>query len=94
MRPGTPILCLKVVFSGLSFICSYVQESTCEMKRSIESRDRKITMLSDKINAHLLSIDSIRKEVHFVKQVVDNAQRAVDEKEEVGMFDLYCFLLL
>ncbi|MFS7995041.1 hypothetical protein Hanom_Chr12g01113291 [Helianthus anomalus] len=65
-----------------AFLNAY-QESTCEMKRSIESRDRKIATLSEKTNAHLLSLDSIRKEASLVKQVVDNAQHAVDEKEEV-----------
>lgn len=65
-----------------------MQESTCEMKRSIEFKDMKIVMLSEKINAHLLSLDAIRKEASLVKQVVDNAQRVVDEKEEVGMYVL------
>ncbi|XP_071688649.1 uncharacterized protein [Rutidosis leptorrhynchoides] len=65
-----------------SFVKAY-QESTCEMKRSIESRDRKIAMLSEKINTHLSSLESIRKEASLVKQVVDSAQRAVAEKEEV-----------
>ncbi|XP_021997959.1 peroxisomal and mitochondrial division factor 1 [Helianthus annuus] len=65
-----------------AFLNAY-QESTCEMKRSIESRDRKIATLSEKINAHLLSLESVRKEASLVKQVVDNAQHAVDEKEEV-----------
>ncbi|KAL7590709.1 hypothetical protein Lser_V15G41349 [Lactuca serriola] len=64
------------------FVKAY-QESTCEMKRSIESRDRKITILSEKITAHLLSFDTIRKEASFVKQVVDNASHVVNEKEEV-----------
>ncbi|KAK9060276.1 hypothetical protein SSX86_020980 [Deinandra increscens subsp. villosa] len=63
------------------FVKAY-QESTCEMKRSIESRDKKIVMLSEKINAHLLSLDSIRKEASSVKQVVDDAKRVVDEREE------------
>nr|KAJ0190550.1 hypothetical protein LSAT_V11C800453220 [Lactuca sativa] len=64
------------------FVKAY-QESTCEMKRSIESRDRKITILSEKITAHLLSFDTIRKQASFVKQVVDNATHVVNEKEEV-----------
>lgn len=63
------------------------------MKRSIESRDRKITILSEKITAHLLSFDTIRKQASFVKQVVDNATHVVNEKEEVGMsFYLNMFL--
>ncbi|PWA89305.1 hypothetical protein CTI12_AA112460 [Artemisia annua] len=65
-----------------AFVDAY-QESTSEMKRSIEFKDKKIVMLSEKINAHLLSLDAIRKEASLVKQVADNAQRVVDEKEEV-----------
>ncbi|KVI05573.1 hypothetical protein Ccrd_016075 [Cynara cardunculus var. scolymus] len=68
------------------------KESVCEMKRSIESRDRKITMLSEKINADILSFDTIQKEASFVKQVVDNAQSVVNEKEEVGMSSLNNFV--
>ncbi|XP_021293085.1 myosin-13 [Herrania umbratica] len=65
-----------------SFVNAY-QESTCEMKQSIEARDRKLTVLSEKINSHLLLFDSIEKEAFSVKQVVDNVQRIVSEKEEV-----------
>lgn len=61
------------------------QDSTCEMKRSIESRDRKIAVLSEKIITHLSLIDAIEKEAFSVKQVVDNAQHVLSEKEEVGM---------
>ncbi|KAM7484304.1 hypothetical protein LguiA_000313 [Lonicera macranthoides] len=61
------------------------KDSTCEMKRSIESRDRKIAVLSEKINAHLSLIDSIEKEAFSVKQVVDNAQHVLSEKDEVGI---------
>ncbi|KAI7726701.1 hypothetical protein M8C21_000266 [Ambrosia artemisiifolia] len=64
-----------------AFLNAYL-ESTSEMKRSIESKDRQIAMFSEKINAHLLSLDSIRKEASFVKKAVDNAQRVVEEKEE------------
>ncbi|CAI9265991.1 unnamed protein product [Lactuca saligna] len=64
------------------FVKAY-QESTCEMKRSIESRDRKISILSEKINAHLISFHTIHKEALVVKQVVDNATHVVNEKEEV-----------
>ncbi|EOY00250.1 Encodes protein with Uncharacterized protein function whose expression is repressed by inoculation with Agrobacterium tumerifaciens isoform 1 [Theobroma cacao] len=65
-----------------SFVNAY-QESTCEMKQSIEARDRKLTVLSEKINSHLSLFDSIEKEAFSVKQVVDNVQRTVSEKEEI-----------
>ncbi|KAJ9554379.1 hypothetical protein OSB04_018424, partial [Centaurea solstitialis] len=74
----------SILQSKEGFVNAY-QESVCEMKRSIESRDRKISMLSEKINAHLLSFDTIRKEASFVKQIVDNAQSVITEKEEVGI---------
>ncbi|CAK9172234.1 unnamed protein product [Ilex paraguariensis] len=64
------------------FLKSY-EDSTCEMKRSIESRDRKIAVLLEKINAHLLLIGTIEKEASSVKQVVDNVQHALNDKEEV-----------
>ncbi|XVF84836.1 hypothetical protein PTKIN_Ptkin17bG0071700 [Pterospermum kingtungense] len=67
-----------------SFINAY-QESTCEMKQSIEARDRKLAVLSEKINSHLSLFDSIEKEAFSVKQVVDNVERIVSEKEEVGI---------
>ncbi|KAK6922099.1 hypothetical protein RJ641_012606 [Dillenia turbinata] len=61
------------------------KDSTCELKRSIESKDRKIKVMSDKINAHLLLFESIEKEASSVKQVVNDAQHLVNEKEELGM---------
>jgi hypothetical protein len=54
------------------------------MKRSIETRDRKLTVLSEKIKSHLLLFDSIVKEAFSIKQVVNDVQCLVSEKEEVG----------
>ncbi|BFG16569.1 hypothetical protein CerSpe_028430 [Prunus speciosa] len=65
-----------------TFVNAY-EESTCEMKRSIQRRDRKLSVLSEKIKYHLLLFDSIEKEAMSVKKVVDNVQRIVSEKEEV-----------
>ncbi|KAM3754374.1 hypothetical protein ACB098_03G159700 [Castanea mollissima] len=59
------------------------KESTCEMKRSIETRDRKLTVLSDKIHSHLLLFDSIEKEAFSIKHVVNDVQCLLNEKEEV-----------
>lgn len=55
------------------------------MKRSIETRDRKLNVLYEKINSHLTLFDSIEKEALSIKQLVDNVERLVSEKEEVGM---------
>ncbi|GMY26116.1 leucine zipper protein 1 isoform X1 [Fagus crenata] len=65
-----------------SFVNAY-EESTCEMKRSIGTRDRKITVLSEKINSHLLLFDSIEKEAFSIKQVVNDVRCLLSEKEEV-----------
>lgn len=61
-----------------------VQESTYELKRSVECRDRKLTVLSEKIESHLSLFDSIEKEAFSIKQVVNDVQCLVNEKEEVG----------
>eukprot|EP00257_Ricinus_communis_P005699 XP_002520175.2 kinesin-like protein KIF15 [Ricinus communis] len=65
-----------------SFINAY-EESTCEMKRSIEARDRKLSVLNEKLNSHLSMFDSIEKEAFSIKQVMDNVQLHMSEKEEV-----------
>ncbi|XP_042498130.1 cingulin isoform X4 [Macadamia integrifolia] len=78
---------LKGTIDGLlqsreSFISLY-EDSTCEMRRSIETKDRKLAVLSDKLLAHLLLFESIEKEATSVKQLLDNVQQVVAEKEEV-----------
>lgn len=62
-----------------------LQESTCEMKRSIEAKDRKITVLVEKVNSHFLLFDSIEKESFSIKRIVDNVQHVISEKEELGI---------
>ncbi|KAK7307159.1 hypothetical protein VNO77_39980 [Canavalia gladiata] len=59
------------------------EESTSQMKRSIETKDRMISVLSEKINSHLLLFDSIEKEVYCIKQIVDKVQNIVNDREEV-----------
>ncbi|XP_050374878.1 uncharacterized protein LOC126792510 [Argentina anserina] len=66
-----------------TFVSAY-EESTCEMKRAIQVRDRKIAVLSEKIKSHQLLFDSIEKEAISVKKVVDDVQHVVSEKEEIG----------
>ncbi|OVA09111.1 hypothetical protein BVC80_9097g208 [Macleaya cordata] len=65
-----------------SFLSLY-EDSTCEMKRSIEIRDRKLSILSEKMHTHMLLFDSIEKEAVSVKQVVGDVQRLVSEKGDV-----------
>ncbi|KAF9607375.1 hypothetical protein IFM89_034141 [Coptis chinensis] len=67
-----------------TFISLY-QDSTSDIKRSIQQRDRKLAFLSEKIKAHFVLFDSIEKEAISVKQVVDNVQqiKSLSLKEEV-----------
>ncbi|XP_030553362.1 polyamine-modulated factor 1-binding protein 1 isoform X2 [Rhodamnia argentea] len=64
------------------FINAY-QESTCEMRRSIETRDRKLSLLSEKLNSHIMLFDSIEKEALSIKQVMDNVKGLISHKEEL-----------
>ncbi|XP_058008811.1 uncharacterized protein LOC110643967 isoform X2 [Hevea brasiliensis] len=66
-----------------SFVHAY-EESTCEMKRAIEARDRKLGLLSEKLDSHLSLFDCIEKETFSIKHVVDTVQLLVLEKEEVA----------
>ncbi|XP_077225409.1 uncharacterized protein LOC143858603 isoform X2 [Tasmannia lanceolata] len=65
-----------------TFVSRY-EDSTCELKHSIETRDRKLAVLSEKLQTHFLLFDSIEKEAVAVKQVVDSVQCLVNEKEKV-----------
>ncbi|KAI4328342.1 hypothetical protein L6164_020701 [Bauhinia variegata] len=60
------------------------EESTYEMRRSLEIKDRKLNVLSEKLNSHLLLFDSIEKEAFSIKQIMDKVQSLVSEKEELG----------
>ncbi|KAJ0981629.1 hypothetical protein J5N97_009884 [Dioscorea zingiberensis] len=61
---------------------SVYRESTSELKHSIEIRDKKLAVLSEKMQAHMLVLDSIRKEAASIKHVVDNIKHIVTEKEQ------------
>ncbi|KMZ73867.1 hypothetical protein ZOSMA_13G00710 [Zostera marina] len=64
------------------FLKNY-KDSYLSMQRVIATRDRKIAVLSDKIHAHFLLLDLIRKEAMEVNQTVDKTQTLVTEKEKV-----------
>lgn len=61
-----------------------MQDSTCEMKRAMESRDRMILFLSEKIKSHSLLVNSIEKEASSIKQIVNDTEYILTEKEEAG----------
>lgn len=55
------------------------------MKQAITHKDNMISGLTEKIRLHTSLFSSIEKEALSVKQIVENAQQALSEKEEVGM---------
>ncbi|XP_020218145.1 paramyosin [Cajanus cajan] len=65
-----------------NFVLAY-EESTSQMKRSIGTKDRMLSVLSEKISSYLSLYDSIEKEVFFIKQIVDKVQNIVNDREEV-----------
>ncbi|MQL97534.1 hypothetical protein Taro_030226, partial [Colocasia esculenta] len=62
-----------VLKSRDTFVNIY-KDSTCVLKNAIEVRDRKLSILSDKIQRHLSLFDFIEKEAEAVKQTVDSVQ--------------------
>ncbi|CAH9087735.1 unnamed protein product [Cuscuta epithymum] len=72
----------SILESRDSFIKAY-EGSTCEMQRAIESRDRKIDILSEKIKAHSMWFASIEKEASSIRQIVDDAHSVLIAREEV-----------
>ncbi|XP_013645780.2 cingulin-like isoform X2 [Brassica napus] len=65
-----------------SFLNAY-QESFSEMRCSVEARDRNIAILHQKITSHLALFDSIEKEASAIKNVIQEVQGLVDQKEDV-----------
>ncbi|CAL0311951.1 unnamed protein product [Lupinus luteus] len=66
-----------------NFVLEY-QESNSQLKRSIQTKDKMLFVLSEKINSHLLLFDLIEKEAFNIKQIVDKVQTLVSDKEEIG----------
>nr|XP_009587358.1 cingulin isoform X3 [Nicotiana tomentosiformis] len=64
------------------FLKAY-EDSTYEMKRAIEDRDRKIGILSETLRVHLLLFDSISKEASSINKLMDDARHALSQKEDV-----------
>nr|GMC88099.1 cingulin isoform X5 [Ipomoea batatas] len=71
----------SILESRESFIKAY-EDSTCEMRRAIEVRDRKIEVLSEKLKAHSMLFDSIEKEASSIKQIVEDTRNVLSAREE------------
>lgn len=61
-----------------------LQDSTCELKQAVLSRDEKYAVLSEKLNSHISLFDSISKETSSVHRDLDAVHSLVTEKEGIG----------
>ncbi|KAJ3702714.1 hypothetical protein LUZ61_006419 [Rhynchospora tenuis] len=78
---------LKDAINGLlqsreSFIHHY-EDSTCTLQRTIQTKDRELTLLSEKLNAHISFFNSVQKEATSVKRSFDGIKQTLNEKEQV-----------
>lgn len=69
-----------------------MQDSTYQLKQSIQKRDRKLVLLTEKIHTQIQLFDSMEKEVAAIKQVVNAVEVTVNGKEQEGLFLIkpYC----
>lgn len=63
-----------------------MQDSTYQLKRSIQERDKKLVILTEKMDAQFQLFDSIGKEAAAVKQSVNTVEDIVNGKEQEGLF--------
>jgi hypothetical protein len=63
-----------------------VQDSTCSLQRTIQTKDRENTLLSDKLNAHISLFNLVQKEANSVKMAFNVIKQTLNEKEQVGNF--------
>lgn len=69
-----------------------MQDSTYQLKQSIQKRDRKLVLLTEKIHTQIQLFDSMEKEAAAIKQVVNTVEDTVNGKEQEGLFLIkpYC----
>ncbi|WOL06777.1 cingulin-like protein 1 isoform X2 [Canna indica] len=60
----------------------HYEESTYQLKQSIQNRDRKFAILTEKLDTQIQLFDSIEKEAVEVKQVVNTIEDIVNGKEQ------------
>lgn len=63
-----------------------MQDSTYQLKQSVQKRDKKLVILTEKMNAQFQLFDSIEKEAAAVKQAVNTIEDIVNGKEQEGSF--------
>ncbi|KAF7809220.1 shootin-1 isoform X1 [Senna tora] len=72
-----------------SFVHAY-EETTSELRHSIETKDRKLSVLSEKLNTHVLLFNSIEKEKYAHLWVLG---RIIEVPLPIHIFYVYTFLL-
>ncbi|XP_064967381.1 uncharacterized protein LOC135583503 isoform X3 [Musa acuminata AAA Group] len=65
---------------------SHYEDSTYQLKQSIQKRDRKLVLLTEKIHTQIQLFDSMEKEAAAIKQVVNTVEDTVNGKEQEGLF--------
>ncbi|XP_065042058.1 uncharacterized protein LOC103986755 isoform X2 [Musa acuminata AAA Group] len=61
---------------------SHYEDSTYQLKQSIQKRDRKLVLLTEKIHTQIQLFDSMEKEAAAIKQVVNTVEDTVNGKEQ------------
>ncbi|RWW08381.1 hypothetical protein BHE74_00017903 [Ensete ventricosum] len=62
-----------------------MQDSTYQLKQSIQKRDRKLLLLTEKIHTQIQLFDSMEKEAAAIKQVVNTVEDTLNGKEQEGL---------
>ncbi|XP_042387100.1 coiled-coil domain-containing protein 18-like isoform X1 [Zingiber officinale] len=77
---------LKEIINGLlasrEALLDNYNDSTYQLKRSIQKRDKKLVILTEKMDAQFQLFDSIEKEAAAVKQAVNTVEDIVNGKEQ------------
>ncbi|KAJ8478269.1 hypothetical protein OPV22_021996 [Ensete ventricosum] len=61
---------------------NHYEDSTYQLKQSIQKRDRKLLLLTEKIHTQIQLFDSMEKEAAAIKQVVNTVEDTLNGKEQ------------
>lgn len=70
-----------------------MQDSTCTLQRTVQTKDRELTLVTEKLSAHISLFNSVQKEANSVKRAFDVIKRTLNEKEQVGKLFFFSLLL-
>ncbi|KAF3326346.1 hypothetical protein FCM35_KLT07976 [Carex littledalei] len=60
-----------------------MQDSACTLQRTVQTKDRELTLLTEKLSAHISLFNSVQKEANSAKRAFDVIKRTLNEKEQV-----------